>query len=152
LLATAQVGVTLAGLGAGWAGEDTTYQALLSLFHPVMTPHLAALVRAFSFIVAFLVLTFFMVVLGEVVPKNLGIKQAERYAIVVAPLLLVFYRVSQPFIYVLERSSAACRSSKKPRSAGCSNSRTSPFAKSWCRATTSFRSRSRRLSITCCAH
>jgi CBS domain containing-hemolysin-like protein len=48
-----------------------------------------------------------MVVLGEVVPKNLGIKKAEGYAVVVAPLLLVFYRISQPFIYVLERSSAA---------------------------------------------
>jgi CBS domain containing-hemolysin-like protein len=72
----------------------------------VTTPKTLVLLHAASFAVAFLVLTFFMVVLGEVVPKNLGIKKAERYAVVVAPLLLVFYRVSEPFIYVLERASA----------------------------------------------
>ncbi len=107
LLSTVQVGVTLASLGAGWAGEDTVYQALLALFQPVTTPATEAVFHAASFIIAFLVLTFLMVVLGEVVPKNLGIKQADRYAVVVAPLLLVFYRVSEPFIFVLERSSAA---------------------------------------------
>lgn len=107
LLATVQVGVTLAGLGAGWAGEDTLYRALLGALQPVMTPGTQALLHGLSFVVAFLVLTFAMVVLGEVVPKNLGIKQAERYAVIVAPLLLLFYRVSEPFIYGLERSSAA---------------------------------------------
>ncbi len=107
LLATVQVGVTLAGLGAGWAGEDTLYRALLAALHPVITPNTQALLHGVSFVVAFLVLTFAMVVLGEVVPKNLGIKQAEGFAVIVAPLLLLFYRVSEPFIYVLERSSRA---------------------------------------------
>ncbi len=107
LLSTIQVGVTLAGLGAGWAGEDTVYRVLLALLRPLENPHTAPALHGISFVIAFLVLTFFMVVLGEVVPKNLGIKQAEGYAVVVAPLLLVFYRVSQPFIAVLERSSAA---------------------------------------------
>jgi CBS domain containing-hemolysin-like protein len=107
LLATVQVGVTLAGLGAGWAGEDTLYAALLALLQPVVTPATAAIFHAASFVIAFLVLTFLMVVLGEVVPKNLGIKQSDRYAVVVAPLLLVFNRISGPFIFILERSSTA---------------------------------------------
>jgi CBS domain containing-hemolysin-like protein len=107
LLATVQVGVTLAGLGLGWAGEDTMYRLFLVLLKPVTTANTQVLLHAASFAVGFLVLTFLMVVLGEVVPKNLGIKKAERYATVVAPLLLVFHRVSEPFIYVLERSSAA---------------------------------------------
>lgn len=107
LLATVQVGATLAGLGAGWAGEDTVYRVLLMVFQPAITPHTAALMHTLSFVIAFLVLTFLMVVLGEVVPKNLGIKQSERYAVVAAPLVLVFYRISEPFIYVLEHSSAA---------------------------------------------
>jgi putative hemolysin len=107
LLSTLQVGVTLAGIGAGWAGEDTLYGLLYSAFQPLMTPQLAGVIRAGSVVLAFMVLTFFMVVIGEVVPKNLGMKQAERYAVAVAPLLLVFYRISGPFIYVLERSSAA---------------------------------------------
>jgi putative hemolysin len=107
LLSTVQVGVTLASLGAGWVGEGTVYQALIALFNPLATPPTRALFHALSFVIAFLLLTFLMVVLGEVVPKNLGIKQADRYAVVVAPLLLVFYRVSEPFIFLLERSSAA---------------------------------------------
>jgi len=107
LLATVQVGVTLAGLGAGWAGESTIYSALLALLDPVSTPQTRALFHGISFVVAFLTLTFLMVVLGEVVPKNLGIKQAERYAVLVAPVLLVIERVSGPFVRVLERSSAA---------------------------------------------
>ena len=106
LLATVQLGVTLAALGAGWAGEDTFYQAILALLQPITTPRIHTLLHGVSFVLAFLVLTFCMVVLGEVVPKNFGIKLAERYAVVAAPLLLLFYRASQPFIFVLERSSA----------------------------------------------
>ncbi len=107
LLSTVQVGVTLAGLGAGWAGEDTLYRLLMSLVHPLVAPRAEALVHAAALVLAFLLLTFIMVVFGEVAPKNFGIKQAERYAVVAAPLLLVFYRISQPFIYVLEHSSNA---------------------------------------------
>ena len=106
LLSTVQLGVTLAALGAGWAGEDTVYQALVALLHPLITPRTQTLLHGASFVTAFLVLAFVMVVLGEVVPKNLGLKQSEGYAVVAAPLLLVFYRVSRPFIFVLERSSA----------------------------------------------
>lgn len=106
LLSTVQVGVTLAGLGAGWAGEETVYSLLLAAFQPIVTPQTEAAFHAVSFVVAFLTLTFLMVVLGEVAPKNFGIKQAERYAVLVAPPLLVFYRISEPFIYVLERASA----------------------------------------------
>jgi CBS domain containing-hemolysin-like protein len=106
LLSTVQLGVTLAALGAGWAGEDTLYRALSALLQPLATPRTQTLLHGACFVTAFLALAFVMVVLGEVVPKNLGLKQSERYAVVAAPLLLIFYRVSQPFIFVLERSSA----------------------------------------------
>ena len=46
--------------------------------------------------VAFLVMSFFHVVLGEVVPKNIAIETADRMAPVVAPALLVFYRIAAP--------------------------------------------------------
>jgi len=107
LLATIQVGVTLAGLGAGWAGEDTLYRLVMAAAGPLIAPRAAPWAHAAALVLAFLILTFCMVVFGEVAPKNFGIKQAERYAVVAAPLLLVFYRISQPFIYVLERSSNA---------------------------------------------
>ena len=46
-------------------------------------------------------------VFGEVVPKNLAIAKADRLAALVAPALLIFYRVSAPFVVVIERSAQA---------------------------------------------
>ncbi len=45
LLATVQVGVTLAGLGLGWAGEDSVYRVLLLLLDPLITPKTAPALR-----------------------------------------------------------------------------------------------------------
>lgn len=106
LLSTVQVGVTLAGLAAGWAGEDTVYRLLLGLTAGVESPALAALLHALAFVCAFLILTFAMVVAGEVVPKNLAIRNSDRFAVLIAPPLLVFARLMQPFVSVLERSAS----------------------------------------------
>ncbi len=46
------------------------------------------------------------VVIGEVVPKNLALEKADRLALLVAPVLLVFQRVVSPFVFVVERTSA----------------------------------------------
>jgi CBS domain containing-hemolysin-like protein len=46
------------------------------------------------------------VVLGEVVPKNLAIEKADRLAVIVSPVLLIFYRVSEPFVLAIERSAS----------------------------------------------
>ena len=107
LLSVTQVGVTLASLGLGWAGEDTLYAIVLALFHPVMTPTTEKLIHASSFVLAFLLISYLHVVLGEVVPKNLAIEKADRLAVIVAPALLVFYRISAAFVIVIERSAAA---------------------------------------------
>ena len=75
LLSVTQVGVTLASLGLGWAGEDTLYELLVRAFHPVTTPLTAKLLHGISLLLAFLVISYFHVVLGEVVPKNLAQKK-----------------------------------------------------------------------------
>src|SRR3954469_22733967 len=72
LLSVTQVGVTLASLGLGWAGEDTIHQLLLALFHPLITGATEKTIHALSFFLSFLVISYFHVVLGEVVPKNLA--------------------------------------------------------------------------------
>ncbi|HLX43844.1 MAG TPA: hemolysin family protein [Bryobacteraceae bacterium] len=106
LLSVTQVGVTLASLGLGWAGEDTIYQMLLALFNPIVTPRTTALLHGVGFTVAFLIIGFVHVVIGEVVPKNLALEKADRLALLVAPALLVFLRISAPFVFVIERSAA----------------------------------------------
>ena len=52
-----------------------------------------------SFTLAFLAISFVHVVIGEVVPKNLALEKADRLALLVAPALLVFDRISAPFVY-----------------------------------------------------
>lgn len=104
LLSVTQVGVTLASLGLGWAGEDTLYGILVGVVHPIETARTAALLHGVAFVLSFLIISYFHVVLGEVVPKNLAISKADRLAALVAPALLVFYRVSVAFVVVIERS------------------------------------------------
>src|SRR5207248_5946930 len=69
LLSVTQVGVTLASLGLGWAGEGTVYDLLVSLLGPWTTPSLAPLLHGVSFGFAFLLISYAHVVIGEVVPK-----------------------------------------------------------------------------------
>ncbi len=106
LLSTVQVGVTLAGLAAGWAGEDTVYRMLLGLTRGIASAPAAWLVHGAAFVCAFLILTSAMVVAGEVVPKNLAIQNSDRFAVLIAPPLLVFARLMQPFVSALERSAS----------------------------------------------
>ena len=103
LLSVTQVGVTLASLGLGWAGENTLYQILVSWLPPAR-PMEADILHGLCLVFAFLVISYLHVVLGEVVPKNLSISQADRLAAIVAPALLLFYRLSLPFVVVVERS------------------------------------------------
>jgi CBS domain containing-hemolysin-like protein len=106
LLSVGQVGVTLTSLALGWVGEDTLYALFQSLFGSVMTPALAPVLRVLVLILSFALMTFLHVVIGEVVPKNLAIERADRFAILVAPALLVFYKLAEPFVWVIERTSA----------------------------------------------
>src|SRR5678815_3061154 len=106
LLSVTQVGVTLASLGLGWAGEETLYNAILGLFTMSLTPAGEVYLHGACFALAFLAMSFVHVVIGEVVPKNLALEKADRLALLVAPVLLVFYRISAPFVFVVERTSA----------------------------------------------
>jgi putative hemolysin len=111
LLSMTQVGVTLASLALGWAGEDTLYTLVAGWFSPIFhlaLPVLVArLLHGFCFVVAFLAMTYCHVVIGEVLPKNLAINKADRLAVVVAPALLIFTRLAGPFVGFIERSAAS---------------------------------------------
>lgn len=104
LLSVVQVGVTLSSLGLGWAGEDTVFLFLAGLVKPWVTPQLEPFLHGAAFVVAFLLITYLHVVVGEVVPKNLAIDKSDQLAMIVAPPLLVFSRVAGPFVTVIEQS------------------------------------------------
>ena len=110
LLSSTQVGVTLASLGLGWAGEDTVYRLVVSILDwifPTMAQHLSepqiAWLHGGSFAMAFLMISLVHVVLGEVLPKNLALEKADQLALLVAPPLLAFRRLTAPFVFVIEK-------------------------------------------------
>src|SRR5688572_8485189 len=75
LLSVVQVGVTLASLGLGWAGEDTLFQLLFGALTPLLTPATVGILHGVAFTLSFAIMSFAHVVLGEVVPKNLAIEK-----------------------------------------------------------------------------
>jgi putative hemolysin len=106
LLSVTQVGVTLASLGLGWAGEGTVFHLFLNLFSPYITKQWETTLHGVSFAAAFLIISYLHVVIGEVVPKNLALDKADRLATLVAPVLLLFARLAAPFVWVAEHTSA----------------------------------------------
>jgi len=105
LLSVTQVGLTLASLALGWLGEETLHGLFMLLFGPVVTRSSAPFLGFLSVLLAFLLMTFLHVILGEVVPKNMAFDRADRLAVLVAPVVLVFYKTVEPFVWVLERTS-----------------------------------------------
>jgi CBS domain containing-hemolysin-like protein len=74
---------------------------------PNPQPWLTAWLHGVSFAAAFLFISLIHVVIGEVVPKNLALEKADRLALLVAPPLLAFRRISAPFVFVIEQASEA---------------------------------------------
>ena len=73
LLSAGQLGITLASLGLGWAGEDTMYRFLIWLAPPLAFSQWERLIHLAAFAIAFVIITFLHMVVGEVVPKNLAL-------------------------------------------------------------------------------
>ena len=96
-LAVTQLGITLASLGLGWAGEP----AVASLIEPVLGPLLSPdLLHLVSFAIGFGLITFLHVVFGELAPKTIAIARAERLSLLVAPPMKLFYYVFYPGLVV----------------------------------------------------
>ncbi len=102
-LTACQLGITMAALGLGWLGKPAVEQLILPLFRNFGFPSSSALV--ISFILAFSLVTFLHVVLGEMIPKSLALHSAERMTLALAPVLYVFGKIMAPFIYLMTAAS-----------------------------------------------
>lgn len=101
-LSACQLGITITALGLGWLGEPTIKHLLEPLFLKLQfSPAIASTV---SFIIAFAVITFLHVVIGELAPKTLAIQRAEQVSLLLSKPIIYFYRVMYPFIWALNGS------------------------------------------------
>ncbi|HDX9588809.1 TPA: HlyC/CorC family transporter [Bacillus pseudomycoides] len=101
-LSACQFGITITALGLGWLGEPTVKHVLepvLITFH--ISPPIANTV---SFIIAFAVITFLHVVVGELAPKTFAIQKAEQVSLLFSKPLMYFYRIMYPFIWTLNHA------------------------------------------------
>lgn len=103
-LSAAQLGITLASLGLGWVGEPV-FNALL---HPVMgwlqikSPQVQ---HTLAFGIGFSAITFLHITAGEQAPKWLAIQKALPTTLWVVWPLAWFYRISFPFIWLINQAS-----------------------------------------------
>jgi putative hemolysin len=108
-LPAVQFGVTLASLALGWLGEPAVAQILLQLASRwllVLPPHAVLYAHTLAVILAFATITYFELLLGELVPKSLALQRAERIALAVAGPMDVFIRISRPFVRIMNGSAA----------------------------------------------
>lgn len=104
VLSASQLGVTLASLGLGWIAEKTLAGIFEGLFTNLPFAVEVSLSVTLAGIIAYTVLTYLHVVLGELTPKAAALNHPERFAKWLAPPLLAFGWVMSPFIWVLNRS------------------------------------------------
>src|SRR5919205_421980 len=93
-IAAMQLGVTLTSLGIGALGEPV-------LSH-LLDDWIAAIVAG---IIAFTLITFLHVVVGELLPKGLALGYSDRIALGVSAPVRGFFTLFKPVIWVLQRSS-----------------------------------------------
>ncbi len=98
-LSACQLGITITSLGLGWLGEPTVEHLLKPLFEKINITSRVA--HTLSFVIAFSVITFFHVVLGELVPKSFAIQKAEQITLKFARPLILFDKIMYPFIWLL---------------------------------------------------
>ncbi|ULT58039.1 hemolysin family protein [Neobacillus drentensis] len=101
-LSATQVGITITSLILGWLGEPTIRGILEPIFTWIELPE--SLKQVISFILAFSIITFFNVVIGELAPKTFAIQKSEQIIMRFAKPLILFYRLMYPFIWILNRS------------------------------------------------
>jgi putative hemolysin len=105
VLAAVQFGVTLCSLGLGWIGEASIASLIQAAFSRV--PHIALYAHLIGVLVAFAVISYVLVTLGELVPKSVALERADRVALAVAGPLDVFMTIARPFLVVMNATAAS---------------------------------------------
>ena len=107
-ISSTQLGVTLASLALGWIGEPTLASLLEPLAKAIAPAGRAAYVaHILAIIIAFAVITFLHIVLGELMPKMFALERAESLALFVARPLELFAKVFRAPIWAFNRTGAA---------------------------------------------
>lgn len=101
-LSACQLGITVTAMGLGVLGEPTVERLLSPVFMRLDLNE--SLTHLLSFGIAFIVMTYLHVVVGELAPKTFSIQKAEAVTLLFSPPIIWFYKIMYPFIWVLNGS------------------------------------------------
>lgn len=100
-IAAVQLGVTISSIGLGWVGEATLARIIepVFVFLPGISQNIAT--HTVSVSIAFALITFLHVVLGELIPKSIALEYTEKTALIIARPMQAITWVFNPFIWML---------------------------------------------------
>jgi CBS domain containing-hemolysin-like protein len=101
-LSACQLGITVTALGLGWLGEPTVERILHPLFDHLSIGETTASILSIA--IAFTLITYIHVVIGELAPKTLAIQYAENMALFFSRPLIIFGVIMGPFIWLMNGS------------------------------------------------
>ncbi|WP_205964111.1 hemolysin family protein [Psychrobacillus sp. BL-248-WT-3] len=101
-LSACQLGITITALGLGWLGEPTIERILHPAFEYFELPESVS--SLLSFIIAFSLVTYIHVVVGELTPKTFAIQRSEQITLAVAKPLVIFDKIMYPVIHGMNGS------------------------------------------------
>ena len=104
-LSTVQVGITLVGIVAGAYSAATFAGPFGEILKNI--PAIAVYAEEIAFAVVVVAVTYFSLVIGELVPKRIALNHAETIAAAVAPLMRLLAKVGAPFVWFLRLSTHA---------------------------------------------
>lgn len=101
-LSACQLGITVTAMGLGVLGEPTVERLLSPVFMKFDLNE--SITHLLSFGIAFIVMTYLHVVVGELAPKTFSIQKAEAVTLLFSALIIWFYKIMYPFIWILNGS------------------------------------------------
>jgi CBS domain containing-hemolysin-like protein len=107
LLSTTQIGITLSSLALGWIGESTMailIENILDRFLNFSLARTETIAHSLSIPIAFFLIAYLQIVLGELCPKSVALMFPEQLARFFAPPSLAIARFFNPFIWILNQS------------------------------------------------
>lgn len=102
MLSTVQIGITMIGIFAGAFGGATVAEHIENTF--TQFPFLAAYSEPISVILVVIVITFFSLIIGELVPKQMALSHPEKLSLAVAGPIKLIMRIANPLVKLLSAS------------------------------------------------
>jgi len=103
-LATIQIGVTLAGAIASAVGGAAAVKVIKPLLKDVPIPIISASSEVISIGIVVVIIAYFSLIFGELIPKSFALSNPEKLGLITAPIIDKFSKIATVFVRILTMS------------------------------------------------